>query len=498
MQAIAPHLAGLKTLKDESGESITPGLKDEEILRFMELDPRLSQAIHEAVEYKNVLVEELGKEMFMLPENELCTQLQKGFVNFYSAPTVNPYVPLAANGPWIVTSHGAVIHDNGGYGMLGFGHGPQHVIQAMSKNWVMANVMTPSFSQLRFEERMKRELGHTRGHCPFDRFICMNSGSESVTVACRIADVNAKLLTDEGGRHEGKEIVMMAVVQGFHGRTDRPAQLSHSCISKYVKNLATFRNRNNLILVPANDIEALHQAFDTADKNNQFVELFAIEPVQGEGNPGQELDRSFYDAARQRTLEHGSILLIDSIQAGLRGHGCLSLIDYPGYQDAEVPDCETWSKALNAGQYPLSVLGLSQRASELYAAGIYGNTMTTNPRALEVANSVLDSLQRGLRDNIRDRGNEFVEKLEQLIDEFPKICLKVQGTGLLCSIELVEETHPVVGFDCVETWCRKRGLGVIHGGINALRFTSHLEITSEEIDLIMDILRECFSEFTLN
>ena len=52
------------------------------------------------------------------------------------------------------------------------------------------------------------------------------------------------------------------------------------------------------------------------------------------------------------------------------GQGCLSVVDYEGFQDAEVPDLETWSKALNAGQYPLSVLGLSERAAELYVVGI--------------------------------------------------------------------------------------------------------------------------------
>ena len=50
-----------------------------------------------------------------------------------------------AQGPWIITSHGAVIHDNGGYGMLGSGHGPKDIVSSMSKNWVMANVMTASF-----------------------------------------------------------------------------------------------------------------------------------------------------------------------------------------------------------------------------------------------------------------------------------------------------------------------------------------------------------------
>ena len=93
-----------------------------------------------------------------------------------------PIHPIAGRGPWLVTACGAVLHDNGGYGMLGSGHGPSSIIDAMSENWVMANVMTPSFSQKRLGDRLRKELGHTRGSCPFDRFICMNSGSESVTV----------------------------------------------------------------------------------------------------------------------------------------------------------------------------------------------------------------------------------------------------------------------------------------------------------------------------
>ena len=55
---------------------------------------------------------------------------------------INPYLPAAARGPWIVTLKGAVLHDNGGYGMLGFGHNPPAIIDAMSRPQVMANVMT--------------------------------------------------------------------------------------------------------------------------------------------------------------------------------------------------------------------------------------------------------------------------------------------------------------------------------------------------------------------
>jgi len=39
-------------------------------------------------------------------------------------------------------------------------------------------------------------------------------------------------------------------------------------------------------------------------------------------------------------------------------------------------------------------------------------------------------------------------------------------------------------------------LGVIHGGQNALRFTPHFAITSEEIDLIIEVLRDALLHFT--
>ena len=428
----------LEDIRKNSGVADTTGLLDSEISNFISLDPNLSIAIDQAHEYHLHIRENLGLDKLMQGEADLIKDLQEGFVNFYKPATVNEYIAIAAKGPWIITSHGAVVHDNGGYGMLGSGHGPDSVIDAMSKNWVMANVMTPSFSQKRLENSLRKELGHSRDNCPFTHFICMNSGSESVTVSLRIADVNANHLTSQGARHEGKEIKLLAIEQGFHGRTDRPAQ----------------------------------------------------------GNPGQCVNREFYDEARRLTKEHGSLLLVDSIQAGIRGQGCLSIIDYEGFQDCEVPDLETWSKALNAGQYPLSVLGMNSRASKLYVTGIYGNTMTTNPRALEIASTVLESITPELRKNIKERGVEFLDKLKILEAEFPDYVLKTQGTGLLCSIELKPDILPVIGFDAVEPWCRRRGLGVIHGGENALRFTPHFRITSEEIDLLISIVREAIKNFT--
>lgn len=493
---MASGMEALEEIRSNTGLARTTGLSDEIIAEFLLTDPSLSRALEEASSNFHSILEDMGPEVLSMDEEELANLLQSDFVNFYDAPTVNPYVAIAARGPWIVTSHGAVLHDNGGYGMLGMGHGPDDVIGSMQQNWVMANVMTPSFSQKRLAERLRREVGHKRGNCPFSRFVCLNSGSESVTISMRIADANTNLVTGKGGRHEGKPTKLLALVEAFHGRTQRPAQISDSCRKSYEKNLASFRERENVIFVPSNDVESLRAAFTRAEDEGFFIELMAMEPVMGEGNPGQCVTREFYDAARELCSEHGSMLLVDSIQAGLRGQGCLSIVDYEGFEDCEAPDMETWSKALNAGQYPLSVVGLSERAAEQYVVGIYGNTMTTNPRALETAISVLDRVTPELRQNIRERGEEFVSKLQALSKEMPGSIVQVQGTGLLLCAELDPETLPVIGFGFVEEWCRMRGLGVIHGGQNALRFTPHFEITSEEIDLVVDLVRKTLIQHT--
>ena len=210
----------------------------------------------------------------------------------------------------------------------------------------------------------------------------------------------------------------------------------------------------------------------------------------GEGNPGLAITREFYDLVRELTKKHQSLLLVDSVQAGLRAQGCLSICDYPGFQDCSPPDMETFSKALNAGQFPLSVVAMTNTTADIYAKGVYGNTMTTNPRALEVGSAVLSLVSPQLRSNIVERGTELLEKLNKLKEEFPEDVVSVQGTGLLCSIELNPDRLKVVGFGELEEYLRLRGIGVIHGGANALRLTPHFFITSREIDLIIYYIRD--------
>lgn len=192
----------LSPLRAHAGTRRTPGLDDATIERFAAAHPDLVEAIDAAAEAYEA-VRNQHADLLDLDEDAQVQKVQAGFVNFYPQDGVNPYVALTARGAWIVTLKGAVLYDTGGYGMLGFGHAPKAVIEAMARPQAMANIMTPSLSQMRLDRALRAEIGHTRGGCPFEAFMCLNSGSESVSLAARIADTNAKTMTDEAAATPG-------------------------------------------------------------------------------------------------------------------------------------------------------------------------------------------------------------------------------------------------------------------------------------------------------
>jgi acetylornithine/succinyldiaminopimelate/putrescine aminotransferase len=479
----------LQSMRGASGEARTRGLADEVIERFLERDSRLAEAIDEAVRVR----QRWGAAypaLLRTREQDLCRELQGRILNFYPAASVNPYVPLAARGPWIVTSHGAVLHDSGGYGMLGLGHAPAPVVEAVARRLPMANVMTPSFSQFALTERLTKEIGRRRGACPFDRFVFLNSGSEAVTFACRVADLHARAMTEPGARHAGKPTLRLAIADGFHGRTDDPARLSHSTRPAYARHLASYRGSDDLVFVPINDLSALRRAFEDAEQAGQWFQAAFVEPVMGEGVPGLAMTPEYYGAIRAVTSDAGTLLVVDSVQAALRAQGCLSVVDYPGFESCDPPDIETYSKALNAGQYPLSVVALTDRVAATYVTGLYGNTMTGNARAMEAACAVMDAMTDGLRANIRARGRDLVEGLEALSLEFPGAIEAVVGTGLMVSAMLNPARYRATGEGGFEEYLRHHGIEMIHGGDTGLRFTPPFDITRDEIDLILSVVRQ--------
>ncbi len=427
-------------------------------------------------------------ELLKLPELEAIKLLRSNVLNFYPEDSGSPYIAIASQGPWIVTFHGGVIYTCGGYGILGFGHNPDFILEVLAKEQTMANIMTPNISQYRFTRALLNNIGFSKP-APYEKFALMNTGSEAVSVAARISDAHAKTVTEHDQIHFGKEIKYLALLGGFHGRTYDAAQASSSSYKAYQATLASFRNSKKLVTVIPNDLESLENAFIQAEKDNVYFEMMFIEPVMGEGRAGFAITPEFYALARKLTQAHKSLLLVDSIQAGLRCHGVLSINDYPGFEKLEGPDMETFSKAINCGQYPLSVLAINSYTADFYKTGIYGNTMTGNPRGLDLGAAVLNQMTPAVRANIINMGVEFKNALEVVQAEFPEILEEVLGQGLLLSAK-INPKYPVEGLYGIEHRMRLNGVNVIHSSGNRLRFTPWFLINKEEIILIQHCLRQ--------
>jgi acetylornithine/succinyldiaminopimelate/putrescine aminotransferase len=402
--------------------------------------------------------------------------IQKNFNSFYEKKYTQPYIPIYAEGPWVGIGFNQVIYDTGGYGMLSFGHNDKKILQAISKPQVMANIMTPNINQYIFTDKLNKEIGNSINYKPYSKYMCLNSGSEINTLALRIANI-----------HNNKNPVTINLKGSFHGRTEGPAVLSDSCRNTYNKHLNQFELKCNNYSVEPNNINDLKNTFNKIITNNQFPELFIMEPVMGEGMPGLTITPEFYKEVRRLTKENNCLLLVDSIQAGFRCYGDLSIVDYPHFKNLEPPDMESFSKTINGGQFPLSVLALSSEVSSKFKKGLYGNTMTTNPRALHISSIILDKMNSNIKNNIVDKGNLLKYEFIKLKQEFEFI-ESVTGTGLLLAIH-INEKYPVSEIELI---LRKKGLNVIHGGKNAIRFTPWFLIDNDEINLIINILRQTF------
>ena len=102
---------------------------------------------------------------------------------------------------------------------------------------------------------------------------------------------------------------------------------------------------------------------------------------------------------------------------------------------------------------------------------------------------MFDQITPELRSNISTRGREVLDRFSALADELGGAITKVQGTGLLFSVEL-DDRFKCYGAGSTEEYLRQRGLGVIHGGKSSLRYTPTFDLSADEVDLIVSLTKD--------
>ena len=203
-----------------------------------------------------------------------------------------------------------------------------------------------------------------------------------------------------------------------------------------------------------------------------------VEPVQGEAGV-YTASKEFLKELREECTKQGALLIIDEVQSGVGRMGSLY-----GYMQYDIkPDIVTSAKGLGGG-IPIGATLTTKVIGECMQPGTHGSTFGGNPMSCAVANEVVSIVSE------KDFLNDVLEKEQLFLDllsEFKTkgIFSEVRSAGLWIGCDLIDKTANEVLDQAYDA-----GLIMVSAGSSSLRLAPALNITNEEIEQGINLLKE--------
>ncbi len=297
-------------------------------------------------------------------------------------------------------------------------------------------------------------------------FFC-NSGAEANEAAIKLARRYGDAVLGAGRTR------IITMQDSFHGRTmaTLTATGQQKVKTGYQPLLEGFD------CVPFNNIDAVAAAI--TDKTCAVL----VEPVQGEGGVIVP-DADYLERLRQLCDEHKILLILDEVQTGIGRTG-----KFFAYQHSNVaPDILTSAKALGNG-FPIGAMLASDQVLTHFGHGSHASTFGGNPLASAASLATIRTLRdEKIIDKVGEKGAFLVAGLKKLQTEFPEIIGAIRGLGLMVGMDIKVPVGDIVKA------CLEKYLLVGSAGANTLRLTPPLVIEKAEIETLLRILTEVFSD----
>jgi 4-aminobutyrate aminotransferase len=321
-----------------------------------------------------------------------------------------------------------------------------------------------------------------------------NSGTESVEAAIKLA------------RWHTRKPRFIAFIKAFHGRTMGSLSLTASKPQHRERFFPTMPGATHIPFAycyrcpykmeyPSCDVwcaKILDELyFDSVVPPNDVAALFA-EPVQGEG--GYVVPPPDYFTILKKILDkHGILLAVDEVQAGFGRTGKMFAIENFGKIE---PDIICAAKGMGSGM-PIGAAIFNARY-DFGVQGAHSNTYGGNLLACVASQATIDVIkEEKLLANSKKQGKYLNKRLRELQEKYPLIG-DVRGIGLMQVTELVKNQKTkkpaVEEQDKLVEMAFKKGMVLLPCGESGIRYIPPLIITSEQIDMAIDILDRCFSE----
>ena len=340
-----------------------------------------------------------------------------------------------------------------GHGVANLGHAHPRVAEAIAKQAATLITLFETFPNDQRAAVMDKLTALTPG---LDRVFFCNSGTESVEAAIKFA----RLSTGRTG--------IVAAMRGFHGRT--MGSLSATWNKKYREAFEPLVP--DYSHVPFNNIEALEKA---VGKNTAAV---LLEPVQGEGGV-YPADPSYMEAVRELCTSRGALLILDEVQTGFGRTGRIFAYQHYGI----VPDLLCVAKSL-AGGVPMGAVLIGPDVQNL-APGLHGSTFGGNPLSCAAAVAALSVIEEeNLPRQSLVKGAYLVDRIRGL--QLPLV-REVRGLGLMIGVELKQKVAPYLRA------LQEHRVLALNAGLSTIRLLPPLVISYEQLDRLVDVLRQVLS-----
>ena len=290
-----------------------------------------------------------------------------------------------------------------------------------------------------------------------------NSGAEAIEGALKMAK---RYAYDRDGKSD-HEIIAMG--HSFHGRTMGALALTGN--EHYQKPFGPMIS--GIKFAEYNDLDSVKALVN--DKTRAII----LEPVQGEGGI-YPADKEFIEGIRKICDEKDILMICDEVQCGMGRTG-----EMFAFQNYNVkPDIIASAKALGCG-VPVGAFVAGKKCCNSLVPGDHGTTYGGNPLVTSAVNAVFDIYEEeNILENVKNVGAYLEEKLDELVNENKNIVLR-RGKGLMQGLVLKTPVGDTIN-KAIE-----KGLLVISAAGNVLRLLPPLIITKENVDEMINILKEC-------
>jgi L-lysine 6-transaminase len=286
--------------------------------------------------------------------------------------------------------------------------------------------------------------------------------------------------------------------EAFHGRSGYTLSLTNTDPLKtdYFPKFDWPRVTNPKLRFPvtaevlAEVVAAEQQSLDEIERafaaSPDDIAAIIIEPIQAEGGDNH-FRPEFLQAVERKAHEHECLFILDEVQTGIGITGTMWAHEQFGIK----PDVLGFGKKTQvcgclAGpkvdEEPNNVFKVSSRINSTWGGGL--TDMVRSARYLEII------AEDGLLDNARTVGAHLLRGLREVESELSGQMSNARGLGLMIAFDLPTPELRTRARQAITD----NGLLVLTCGPRSIRFRPHLDLTEEEADKGLDIVRRSLKQ----